>query len=163
MPTDPENALETALKLALQDATQTSEFFRVLLESNVHVLGDTQDNVHLELINWQKPDGTKTIPFFSSVEVLTQSVETSQTYLTLNARTLFTTTAGASLILNPKSAEAKEFSPELIERLIALPPAPVVAPAPTMPPSTPAEKPSMLGKLGAKLRPLLGKGTANTG
>lgn len=128
MSEDPSNALEMALIKAADDPAQRPEFYRLLLESEVFVLGETQskqdgrrivtEGEKLLLMNWQKEDGTPVIPFFSSIDALRRAITEVQSYLGLPARTLFEMTKGASLVLNPRSDYGKEFFPKEIEDLL---------------------------------------------
>lgn len=124
-----ENELERLLKLAVSEPAHRPAFFRTLLEATVLVLGDSgqkeQDGeitldagsqVNLQL--WEKQDGTRTIPFFSSVEALQKVTEDEQPFVAMPARALFEMTAGADLFLNPKSEYGKEFFPEEVALLL---------------------------------------------
>lgn len=126
-----ESKLEQLLKLAATEPAHRPEFYSVLLDSTVYILGDTgqapeaNGKIQLEagsklaIQHWQKQDGTPVIPFFSSLRVLQRSVDSEQTYVALTARSLFEITSGATLILNPKSEMGKEFLPGEIEALLS--------------------------------------------
>ena len=124
----PENPLERILRLAADEPAHRPEFFQVLLNSTVYVLGSagaSEGTVSLEagtrigIQHWEKRDGTPVIPFFSSLEVLQKSIETEQSYLALPAKSLFEMTLGANLVLNPTSPYGKEFVPEEVEHLLS--------------------------------------------
>jgi len=125
---EPENQLERLLRLAAKEPAHRPEFYRVLLDSPVFVLGSTDDEEMgekyleegsaLSLVNWQKEDGTSVIPFFSSFDTLQTSIEEDVGYLELPARVLFEMTQGANLIMNPHSEFGKEFLPDEVALLL---------------------------------------------
>jgi len=91
---------------------------RVLLDSTVHVLGSMNDNgSNMMIQNGKASYGTSATPFFSSVEILQQSVDASQSYLSMPARTLFELLPDTHFVLNPRSAGRHDFSPELTKQL----------------------------------------------
>ncbi len=127
MSAEPENALEQALRLAAQAPAERPAFIRTLLESEVLVIGHGEQHLDgqvaagdkLRLQHWQKPDGTAVLPFFTSLDVLAQSIEREEQYLSFNARALFEMTRGATLVLNPRSPYGKEFVPHEVEQILA--------------------------------------------
>src|SRR5687768_15929366 len=124
-----ENALELALMLALAEPGHRPEFFRLLLESTVFVLGSAglvdegpvtlQGDIEVEIAHWARPDGSPVIPFFSSLRTLQMSVTGDERYIALPARDLFAMTRGADLVLNPMSEDGKEFTAAEIEALLS--------------------------------------------
>lgn len=128
MAEQPENDLEKALRLAMTDPAVRPHFLGMLLEATVYVLvppnvnpGKTtlQTGDRVSFRAWEKSDGTQAIPFFTSMDVLKQSVKEKEGYLGLPARDLFEITRGARLVLNPRSPYGKEFVPDEIEALLA--------------------------------------------
>jgi len=125
---EPENQLERLLRLAAKEPAHRPEFYRVLLDSPVFVLGSTDDEAmgekyleegsSLSLVNWEKEDGGSVIPFFSSFDTLQASIEEDVNYLELPARALFEMTQGAHLIMNPHSEFGKEFLPDEVALLL---------------------------------------------
>lgn len=122
------NILEENLKMASTEAAHRPNFYRVLLDSTVYVLGTSglkdgelvlQSGSEISLAHWEKQDGSPIIPFFSSLDILKQSIESEQSYLQLPAKALFEMTLGNHLILNPKSSYGKEFFPSEIQHLLA--------------------------------------------
>ena len=124
-----ENPLEELLRLAADEPAHRPAFCEALLEAEVFLLGASgQSNdegqvmlqagsqVHLQ--HWEKADGSAVIPFFTSLEVLQQSIDEEQTFLALPVRVLFEMTLGATLVLNPKSDYGKEFVPAEVEQLL---------------------------------------------
>ncbi|MEX6504058.1 enhanced serine sensitivity protein SseB [Pseudomonas zhanjiangensis] len=123
-----ENTLEKSLRLAANEPAHRPEFFRTLLNSTVYVLGTAgaeEGTVNLEagskirILHWEKQDGTPAIPFFSSLEILQQSIDAEQSYLELPAKSLLEMTLGTNLFLNPKSPYGKEFTPEEVQHLLS--------------------------------------------
>ncbi|SLM62121.1 MULTISPECIES: enhanced serine sensitivity protein SseB [Dickeya] len=125
----PQNRLEEVLVQATSEPAHRPEFFRELLEATVYVLGHSEEETltehslragsGLQLQHWEKPDGSSAIVFFSSLAALQQAVSEEQAFLALPTRTLFETTRGATLFLNPKLPYGKEFLPQEIEHLLA--------------------------------------------
>jgi hypothetical protein len=124
-----DNALELALMLAASEPAHRPEFFRLLLESTIFILGSSEQmdegpvtlkaNTQVQIQNWVKPDGSSVIPFFSSLRALQLAIESDEPYIALPARTFFDITRGAELILNPRSQYGKEFTREEVEALLA--------------------------------------------
>jgi len=121
------NALEMALARAADDPAARPEFYRLLLESDVFVLGHmdgapadrtVQAGEKISIANWQKQDGTPIVPFFASLPSLQRAIREEQGYLCLGARSLFEITRGATLVLNPTLPYGKEFMPQEVEALL---------------------------------------------
>lgn len=125
----PENKLEDALVRAVSDRSAAPEFYRLLLESDLLVLGTVQgqeDNTdtfsappgsELQLVAGEK-NGQKFLPIFSSLTRMQDYVKVESKYLTVNGRGLFETTRGAPLVLNPASEYGKELAPHEIAMLL---------------------------------------------
>lgn len=124
-----ENALELALMLAASEPGHRPEFFRLLLESTVFVLGSSGEMVEgpvilkaaaeIQIQTWLKPDGSAIIPFFSSLRTLQLGIESDEQYVALPARTFFEMTRGTELVLNPRSEYGKEFTLAEVEALLS--------------------------------------------
>ncbi len=124
-----EDPLERALRLAASEPAHRPEFYRLLLESTVLVLGsageatdgklELQAGSKIALQNWEKPDGSLIVPFFSSIAPLRRAITVQQNYIALPARSLFEITRGATLVLNPNSTCSKEFLPAEIGSLLS--------------------------------------------
>jgi len=124
-----DNALELALMFAASEPAHRPEFFRLLLESTIFILGSSgqmdegtvtlKANTQVQIKNWVKPDGSSVIPFFSSLRALQLAIQSDEPYIALPARTFFQITRGAELILNPRSEYGKEFTPAEVEALLA--------------------------------------------
>ena len=134
--TDGENELERLLRLSVTAAAWRPAFYQMLLDSTVFVLGDAgQDNAQtqgsvaitagseLNILHWEKQDGSSIIPFFSSVDVLEKASAgespDEQAFVALPARVLFEMTQGEELFLNPKSEYGKEFYPSEVTQLLS--------------------------------------------
>jgi len=126
---EPESRLETLLRLAATEPAHRPEFCKVLLESNVLVLGSAEQDQpgeknlqagsSISLVNWQDESGNEIIPFFSSMDALEASVETDEPYLEMPVSVLFEMTLGEKLIMNPHSEYGKEFYPDEVESLLS--------------------------------------------
>ena len=134
--TDGENELERLLRLSVTAPAWRPAFYQTLLESTVFVLGDAgQDDAEkqgsvaitagseLNILHWEKQDGSSIIPFFSSVDVLEKASAgespDEQAFVALPARVLFEMTQGEELFLNPKSEYGKEFYPSEVTLLLS--------------------------------------------
>ena len=68
------NELKTLLEQAATEPAHRPAFFRTLLESTVWVPGTAAEGEQvvedsaLDLLHWEKDDGTSVIPFFTSLE-----------------------------------------------------------------------------------------------
>lgn len=127
----PRNALEHALQMAATDPAARPDFFDLLLESKIYVIGHADSPVRgdtitiaagdtLSLANWTRDDGQPYIPFFTSLEALQQSVSGETSYLSFKTRELFDSTRGSHLVLNPGQDFGKEFLPVEIDNLLDL-------------------------------------------
>lgn len=123
-----QNALEIALAKAATEPAFRPDFYRLLLESQIFVLGQTPIHVEghitvaagekLSIITWKKNDGSPVIPFFASLEALQRSIKEKQSFMALPARAFFEMTQGTTLVLNPASTHVKEFFPHEINALL---------------------------------------------
>jgi hypothetical protein len=114
------NEVESALERAASDPASRPDFFRVLLESEVFIIGRSKDaGAKIDIVHWQKKDGTPVVPFFSSVDALRRSLKETADYVSLPARSFFELVKGKTLVLNPASSHSKEFFPNEIESLLA--------------------------------------------
>ena len=130
-PTDADepNLLEQALRLAAEDAANRPDFYRLLLESTVFVVGEADETEdgdrmvgsgeNVSIQQWQQPDGSMVIPFFTSPAAVEQAVDDPVSCMGLPARTLFESTRGATLVLNPNNEYGKQFLPDEIEAILS--------------------------------------------
>jgi hypothetical protein len=97
----------------------TKDQMRTLLNSTIHVLGTTSDGgASVQLQTGSALYGTDAIPFFSSLEVMQQSIQNQHSYLSMPTRDLLTAFSGHSFVFNPVSADRQEFSSELAKQLL---------------------------------------------
>ena len=124
-----ENDLERALRLAADDPGHRPDFYACLLDSTVYIVGHAGDSgwgsrtveagETVNIQSWTRPDGSPVVPFFSSMALLRRAIDIESEYLKLPARSLLEITRGESLVLNPRSAYGKEFTPAEIEALLS--------------------------------------------
>jgi hypothetical protein len=133
--------LEKLIRLDNKDPSYEGMLFEALLHADVYILASTEyvanangpeqvpanedrppdvNDTHLAITLWEDSQGNAAIPFFSSVEVLQESIETEETYVQLGATELFELTIGTNLILNPVSDYSREFSIADIESILAI-------------------------------------------
>jgi hypothetical protein len=130
MPFIAENDLEKALVAAAKDSSAAVEFYRLLLESDLLMLGtvegqeDTTENSitlapnsRLKLIPGMK-DGIYYLPVFSSLTRMQEYIEQESKYLRIKGREILEMTRGALVILNPASPYGKELSPQQVQQLL---------------------------------------------
>ncbi|HEY4078347.1 MAG TPA: enhanced serine sensitivity protein SseB C-terminal domain-containing protein [Rhizomicrobium sp.] len=125
----PENDLEKALVRAVQEPSAAPDFYRLLLESQLLVIGAAEGqesatqqfsvapgaNLKLEI---GEADGRKFLPVFSSVTRIQAYVKQESRYLALNGRDLLETTRGAPVVLNPGSEYGKNLAPDEVAQLL---------------------------------------------
>jgi hypothetical protein len=125
---EPANDLEQKLMLAANDPASRPDFYKVLMDSQVFVIGFTDaggegvttlpTGAKVSIESWEKNDGTKITPFFSSLDTLQRALKKESKYVSLPARSFFELTKGASLVLNPASPYGKEFYPNEVQALL---------------------------------------------
>jgi hypothetical protein len=125
---EPVDRLAELLRLAADEPANRPEFYRALLESMVFVIGHAsgqgagktllEAGATLSLQHWQRSDGGKVIPFFTSELALQRAIDREVGFLALPARALFEMTCGTALVLNPRSDYGKEFLPSEIDSLL---------------------------------------------
>jgi len=125
----PENELEKALLKAVKDPASATDFYRLLLASDLLVLGTVEGREsateafslapgnNVKLVTGIK-DGAKYLPVFSSLARMQDYVKEESKYLSVNGRALLDLTRGAPVILNPASLYGKELSPEQVRQLL---------------------------------------------
>lgn len=129
MPFIPENELEKALVQASHDAAAAPAFYRLLLESDLLVLGTVADHDEegtefalapggqISLVSGEK-NGTRYLPVFSSLKRMQDYLTQESKYLRVNGRALFDLARGAPITLNPASEYGKELAPEQVLQLL---------------------------------------------
>jgi len=125
----PANELEKALHKAAADHSQAPAFYEELMESKIFILGkpeeeDTgkftlEEEQALIIQHWERDeDKSPVVPFFTSLQMLQQAIDTDEPYLELPTTTLFELTMGAPLVLNPNSEFGMEFEPDDVAVLL---------------------------------------------
>ena len=129
MPFISENELEQALVKAAKDPDAGPDFYRLLLESNLLVMGTAEgmENANeefalshggkLNLITGLK-DGAQYLPVFSSLPRMQEFVKQETKFLSIRGRDLLDITRGAPVILNPASEYGKELSAQQVLHLL---------------------------------------------
>jgi hypothetical protein len=126
----PANPLEKALHNAAIDDQKVVDFYLVLMESRVFILGKpareitdsnftlTEDD-ELMINHWESDvDKSPVIPFFTSLQTLQKVIPEDEPYLEVPAEALFRMTLGVPMVLNPNTDYGMEFSPEDIVSLL---------------------------------------------
>ena len=127
-----QNELEKALVEAVKNPFSAPEFYRLLLESDLLVLGSAEGQEeaqeqfslapggNLKLVTGLK-DGSQYLPVFSSLARMQEFVTQESKYLSVNGRALLELTRGGPIILNPASQYGKELSPQQVHQLLGGP------------------------------------------
>ncbi|MDQ9009200.1 enhanced serine sensitivity protein SseB C-terminal domain-containing protein [Acinetobacter gerneri] len=128
-----EQALEALFTQAAKEPAYRPEFLKQLLDANIYVIGhsnkdtDTPKQIQemtltegsqVQIKSWNKADGSSILPFFTSLKMLQQAIETPDSYLNFNTRAFFELTLGSNLVLNPNGPYSKEFLVPEIEGLL---------------------------------------------
>ena len=125
----PENELERALVKAVKIPAAAPDFYRLLLESDLLVLGTVEGQEgatdiftlapggNLNLVTGLK-DGHHYLPVFSSVLRMQDYVKQESKYLSINGRALLDLTRDAPVILNPASEYGKDLTAEQVGQLL---------------------------------------------
>jgi SseB protein C-terminal domain/SseB protein N-terminal domain len=126
----PENNLERALMRAANEPGARPEFYRLLLESELYVIGKVDGAIpnenglihvaagaHLSLA-YMPHDGHDFSLAFSSLARLQAFASESEQYIVLKGRDLFENTRGAYFMLNPGADYGKELLPQEIANLL---------------------------------------------
>jgi hypothetical protein len=107
----PENELEQAMLTAVTDASAHAAFYRLLLSSDLVVLGSYGETMSLETV--RGPAG-ECHPVFTSDARVTALIKDAAPRFTIQGRNLFEITRGARFVLNPGSAPDRILSAEEI-------------------------------------------------
>lgn len=129
MPFISENRLEEALVQAVKNPGAAADFYRLLLETDLLVLGTVEGQEtatsqfslepggQLALVTGER-NGERFLPVFSSLPRMQTYVKEESRYLTVNGRALLDLTRGAPVVLNPGSDYGRELTPEQIAQLL---------------------------------------------
>lgn len=130
-----ENELERALVKAAKRPESAPEFYRLLLESDLLVMGtvDGQEEAteafdvgpggKVNLVTGAK-GGATFLPVFSSLPRMQEYVKQETKFLRINGRALLELTRGAPVTLNPASEYGKELTPLQVAQILSQPEAP---------------------------------------
>lgn len=116
--------LEEALKQASANPEAREAFYKAVLSATVHVVGraepaeDEEHQGHIQLKQWQQPDGTMALPFFASEESLKGALGNEEPHLTIPVLDLFQLTRGTTLVFTTPDG-GKAFQPDEVETLLA--------------------------------------------
>jgi len=124
-----ENELEKALVQAVKNPASAPDFYRLLLETELLVLGTVEGQEDAEekfslppggklnLVSSIK-HGQRYLPIFSSLTRMQEFVKQDSKYLSIHGRALLEITRGAPVTLNPASEYGKELSPLEVMQLL---------------------------------------------
>jgi hypothetical protein len=125
----PENELEKALVRAVKDPDAAPDFYRLLLSSDLLVLGSVEGHENdtaafsvapgskISLVPGTR-NGSQYLPIFSSLARMQDYVKQESKYLSINGRDLLDFTRGAPVILNPASEYGKELTADQVRQLL---------------------------------------------
>ncbi len=126
----PANKLEQALHQAAIDEKHVEEFYALLMESRVFILGKPAaevksadfvltDDDELLINHWEtEEDKSPVIPFFTSLQTLQKTIPEDEPYLEVPTEALFRMTLGVPMVLNPNTEYGMEFGPEDVVSLL---------------------------------------------
>jgi len=124
-----ENELERALVKAVKNPLHAPDFYRLLLESDLLVLGTAEGREDasekftlapggkLNLVTGLKDSG-RFLPLFSSLPRMQEYLKQESKYLSVNGRALLDVTRGGPVILNPSSEYGKELPAVEVAQLL---------------------------------------------
>ncbi|RVU85415.1 hypothetical protein EOL70_05575 [Leucothrix sargassi] len=126
----PANGLEQALHQAAIDEAKVEDFYKLMMESRVFILGTPAGDVkdpefvlteddELMINHWESDeDKSPVIPFFTSLQTLQKVIPEDEPYLEVPTEALFRMTLGIPMVLNPNTDFGMEFSPEDVVSLL---------------------------------------------
>ncbi|HEX4861363.1 MAG TPA: SseB family protein [Rhizomicrobium sp.] len=125
----PENPLEEALLRANKNAMTRREFKRLLLDSDLVVVGRVEGREFSEGESALRPGeklklglvergGQRCIPCFTSTARLKAGIAQHTAYVTLKGRALFEMTRGVPVILNMGCEVGKDLTPDEIDDML---------------------------------------------
>jgi hypothetical protein len=125
----PENELERVLVQAAHDPAAAPDFYRLLLDTDLLVMGsiagqdDQSEQFALEpgnqidLVSGEK-NGSRYLPVFSSQTRMQDYIREERKFLRVNGRALLDLTRGAPVTLNPASEYGKELTAREVQQLL---------------------------------------------
>ncbi len=111
----PENELEKAMLLAASDQSARPAFYRLLIDSELVVLGELGEGMSLDTA---ENAGMKYHPVFTSMARLKALAVEQRPHFRMQGRLLFESTRGASFVINPGSELGKTLTPEEISSFL---------------------------------------------
>ncbi len=118
------NPLEEALKKAATDPEARPIFYQTLMRSLIYVVGrpeqgeNGQSSGHVQLKQWQQPDGTLALPFFATPASLRQTLGEEEPFLEMPALDLFRLAKNVTLVLTAEGA-SKAFKADEVQALLS--------------------------------------------
>ena len=118
--------LELMLKNAVADPAARPLFYKALMESSVYVVGKPEEPEkegeapHLQLKQWQQPDGSMALPFFATGERLQEILGKDEPVVALAAKELFRLSGGALTLVFTTSEGSKAFKADEIAALLSM-------------------------------------------
>jgi hypothetical protein len=127
------NQLENKLQFALNDPKNAPDFISELLQAEIYCLGHVLEDDHhhhhehgegcnheteISIVHWEDESGHSYLPFFTSLDAMTDVVGEDEEYICLTGLDFLAITEGETLILNPESELEWSFSPEEVSKLI---------------------------------------------
>jgi len=113
----PENPLEESLLRGTRSAMARREFLRMLLISEVMVVGEKAEDGRLKIVASER-DGRKYISVFTSPTRLKSHAQKTVNTLTINGRMLLERTRGVTVLVNPSDEHPAELTPELVAEIL---------------------------------------------
>jgi hypothetical protein len=113
---EPLNELEQAMLLAASQESARPAFYRLLLNSDLWVLGELTDRISIETV---ENAGKKYHPVFTAEQRIDALVREPIPRFAMNGRLLFASTRGADFVINPGSELVKTLSPEEVAWFLA--------------------------------------------
>jgi delta 1-pyrroline-5-carboxylate dehydrogenase len=116
-----QQSLATLLKQAATEPGMRPAFFELLLASDVWLPQGEQLAIatnDIDIIHWQRADGSKIVPFFTDESALQQACGQHQAAIQIPAKQLLAITQGEILYLNPELPEGKLFTVEEVNQLL---------------------------------------------
>jgi hypothetical protein len=138
MPFISENKLEDALVAAVKNPAAAPDFYRLLLESDLLVLGTVNgqqtpaEKFHAEagstfsFVSGER-NGFQFLPIFSSLTRMQAYVKQESKYLSIKGRDLLEITRGTPIVLNPDSEYGNALSAEQVAVLLQDRSLPIIA------------------------------------
>ncbi len=129
----PNNPLEQALFNSASDNSLLPTFYDLLMKSNVFILGsiagkeqgtfNINEDQEFDIQHWEnEEDNSPVIPFFTSLQILQQTIPDDSPYIEIPTSTFMEMTLGVSLVLNPNTDYGVELDYPDVSNLLGLNP-----------------------------------------